>query len=77
VIFILLLCAKSFIINENISNEIEISDFKLISRAIFVLIVLSLIRQGNYMLNGLPLIFLMYYFNFKSYKDYLLKNSQD
>ena len=61
----------------NISNEIEISDFKLISRAIFVLIVLSLIRQGNYMLNGLPLIFLMYYFNFKSYKDYLLKNSQD
>lgn len=77
VIFILLLCAKSFIINDNISNEIEISDFKLISRAIFVLIVLSLIRQGNYMLNGLPLIFLMYYFNFKSYKDYLLKNSQD
>ncbi len=77
VIFILLLCAKSFIINDNISNEIEISDFTLISRAIFVLIVLSLIRQGNYMLNGLPLIFLMYYFNFKSYKDYLLKNSQD
>tara|TARA_B100001287_G_scaffold237831_1_gene210985 strand:+ start:11810 stop:13087 length:1278 start_codon:yes stop_codon:yes gene_type:complete len=76
VIFVLLLCAKSFIINNNISNETEISDFKLISQAIFVLIILSLIRQGNYMLNGLPLMFLIYYFNFKGYKEYLLKNSQ-
>tara|TARA_Y100000385_G_scaffold225091_1_gene235455 strand:- start:1764 stop:3041 length:1278 start_codon:yes stop_codon:yes gene_type:complete len=77
VLFILLLCFKSFIINDNISNDIEISDFKIISHAIFVLIVLSLVRQGNYMLNGLPLMFLIYYFNFKEYKEYLLKISQD
>jgi hypothetical protein len=77
VIFILLICVKSFIINDNISNDIEISDYKLISHAIFVLIILSLIRQGNYMLNGLPLMFLMYYFNYKSYKEYLSNNSLD
>lgn len=45
------------------------------SQALFILIFLSLIRQGNYMLNGLPLIFLLYYYNFAAYQKSRLEIS--
>lgn len=40
----------------------------LISNALLVLIILNLIRQGNYFLNGFPLFMWMYYYNRLSYK---------
>lgn len=68
--FIFLLLAKGFIYKVNNDNK-DLFYNHLISQAIFILLVLVLIRQGNYMLNGLPLLFLMYFFNFTQYKEKL------
>jgi len=39
----------------------------LISNALLVLIILHLVRQGNYFYNGFPFFVLLYYFNWKAY----------
>ena len=70
--FILLLLVKGFIYKVNYDNN-DLFYHHLISQAIFILLVLVLIRQGNYMLNGLPLLFLMYFFNFIQYKEKINK----
>ena len=70
--FILLLLVKGFIYKGHDNKDLFYHH--LISQSIFVLLVLVLIRQGNYMLNGLPLLFLMYFFNFRQYNDKLNKN---
>jgi hypothetical protein len=72
VFFILFFTFKCFIIRVDDDNE---NENLIISQALFILILLSLIRQGNYMLNGLPLIFLLYYYNFIDYKKALNKPS--
>ena len=61
VILIILFCVRNLIIEKEKNEKFEIK--YVISNAIFILIVLSLLRQGNYMLNGLPLMFLMYFYN--------------
>ena len=48
-----------------------------VSQSIFVLLILVLIRQGNYMLNGLPLLFLLYYYNGVQYKNELSNLNTD
>ena len=50
-------------------TEDEFVQYKIISQAIFVLILLNLMRQGNYFLNGFPLFILMYYYNWKQYRE--------
>ena len=70
--FILLVIVRGFIYRIDSSSQ-EQNIRKQISQAFFVLIVLVLIRQGNYMLNGLPLIFLLYYYNSVQYKDLISK----
>ena len=72
VIFLIFISFKCFIwkINNN-----ELIKHKIISQGIFVLIILTLIRQGNYMLNGLPFLFLIYYYNYISYNHNLILNS--
>lgn len=62
-LFVLFLIFKCFIK----STKPELAVHKIISQSLFILLVLSLVRQGNYMLNGLPIIFLLYYFNFVEY----------
>jgi hypothetical protein len=57
---------KAFIFKSKYENE-ELEINLLISQSVFILLVLVLIRQGNYMLNGLPLMFLIYYYNYKEY----------
>ena len=52
---------------DNISEDF-ISN-KIISQALFVFITLVLIRQGNYMLNGLPFMFLIYHYNRIGYNE--------
>jgi hypothetical protein len=51
-------------------KNIDDSDhrFEIISHSLLIIIILSLLRQGNYMLNGLPLVFLLYYYNGRTYK---------
>ena len=70
ILFILYLILNGFIYNLKIYND-DMMYHKIISQALFVLIILVLIRQGNYMLNGLPLLFLMYFFNFTQYQEKL------
>lgn len=65
--FVLLVIAKGFIYKVDIQKE-HLLKHKIISQSLFVLLVLVLIRQGNYMLNGLPLLFLLYYYNGVHYK---------
>jgi hypothetical protein len=45
----------------------------IISCSIFVMIVLNLLRQGHYFLNGFPLFVWLYYFN---YRDAVQKLSE-
>lgn len=66
VVFIIIFILKGFVYKPN--NETQIINL-IISQSIFVLIILSFIRQGNYMLNGLPFLFLLYYYNFQTYKE--------
>ncbi len=42
--------------------------FRLISQSILIMILLYLLRQGNYFLNALPLFVMMYYFNWRQFK---------
>ena len=65
--FILLILVRGFIYKVNSQNE-DMLRHKIISQSLFVLLVLVLIRQGNYMLNGLPLLFLLYHYNGAQYK---------
>ena len=65
--FIFLVVARGFIYKIDIQKD-HMLKHKIISQSLFVLLLLVLIRQGNYMLNGLPLIFLLYYYNGVHYK---------
>ncbi len=68
--FIIIILVNGLIIkSENFTYDFF--EHKMVSQALFILIVLVLIRQGNYMLNGLPLVFLLYYFNGKQYREKL------
>ncbi|MBI3511428.1 MAG: O-antigen ligase family protein [Bacteroidetes bacterium] len=53
----------------------DVDDLWIISNAVLVLIMLYLIRQGNYFLNGLPLFFWIYYFCGKQRKNKSVENS--
>ena len=66
-LFILIITSKGFIYKPVIDSDLL--NHKVISHAIFIFILLVLIRQGNYMLNGLPLMFLLYHFNKISYNE--------
>ena len=74
VFFVLAFIFKGFIYKTNYEDERLILN-QAISQSIFVLLILVLIRQGNYMLNGLPLIFLLYHFNRKEF-DQLVSTSE-
>ena len=67
-IFIFFLIYQGFVFKDKYLNEDSFYNHN-ISQALFILIILVLIRQGNYMLNGLPFIFLIYHFNKISYDE--------
>ena len=70
--FVFILIFKGFIYKVKYDDE-DLRLNSIISQALFILLILVLIRQGNYMLNGLPLMFLIYYYNFKQYEEKILK----
>lgn len=49
----------------------------LISNAILVLIILNLLRQGNYILLGFPFFVLLYYYNYIDFKNQKTKETTD
>ena len=65
--FVLLVIARGFIYKVDIQKE-HLLKHKIISQSLFVLLVLVLFRQGRNVLNGLPLLFLLYYYNGVQYK---------
>ena len=65
--FIFIIIFNGFIYKSN--SQLETDYHMIISHAIFIFMVLVLIRQGNYMLNGLPFMFLIYHFNKISYNE--------
>lgn len=69
-LFILFLIYKCFVYQAAPKYEL----YNVISQSLFILLFLSLVRQGNYMLNGLPFIFLIYLYNYLDYQEQLLKN---
>ena len=73
--FVIIIIIKGFV--NKPSFNLEIDRHKIISHAIFVFIVLVLIRQGNYMLNGLPLMFLLYHYNRVSYNEKINSLSEE
>lgn len=65
VFLILLVLFRGFIPKKDEIEELHVH--RLISQGIFVMILLYLLRQGNYFLNGFFLFCLIYYFNWKQY----------
>ena len=62
--FILLILFRSFV---HKNQNSELNEYRIVSQGLFILIFVTLLRQGNYMLNGFPLIMLMYYYTKKEY----------
>ena len=58
-LFFLIFILFSGIFIMNTLNNLEY----IVSVSLLLIIILSLIRQGNYFLNGLPLIFILFYYN--------------
>lgn len=65
IFLIIVLMIRGFIY---LRTEDEFIEYKIISQAVLILILLNLLRQGNYFLNGFPLFILIYYYNWKQYK---------
>lgn len=75
--FVLLILFRSFV-QKNLNSELN--EYRIVSQGLFILIFVTLLRQGNYMLNGFPLIMLMYYYTKKEYvkrKNELLQLEND
>ena len=69
-IFIFIIIHNGFIYKTHIQHDTGYH--MIISHSIFVFILLVLIRQGNYMLNGLPFMFLMYHYNKIGYDEKII-----
>ncbi len=63
-IFIIVVILKCFVGNDGIDNK-----YWIISGAILVLILLYLLRQGNYFINGFPFFVWLYYYNKIAYLE--------
>jgi hypothetical protein len=51
--------------------------YRIISQSILIMILLYLLRQGNYYLNALPLFVMMYYFNWRQFTIRKRKDEQE
>ncbi len=75
VIFVFMFLVK-FYVSKNIGGN-EDEDYWLISNALLILIVIQLLRQGNYTFSGFMLYGWMYYFNRVNYMEYLRDKSDE
>jgi len=51
----------------------DLLKYRILSQALLIMILLNLLRQGNYFLNGFPFFVILYYYNWKEYKREKLK----
>jgi hypothetical protein len=65
--FFVILLIRGFIGRSAVGDE---RPFRLISQGILIMILLYLLRQGNYFLNALPMFVMIYYFNWKQFKAF-------
>jgi hypothetical protein len=65
--FFVILLIRGFIGRSAVGEE---RPFRLISQGILIMILLYLLRQGNYFLNALPMFVMIYYFNWKQFKAF-------
>jgi len=66
-VFFMIVLFRGFIGRSAVGEE---RPFRLISQGILIMILLYLLRQGNYFLNALPMFVMMYYFNWKQFKAF-------
>jgi hypothetical protein len=57
-------------------NEDYDSYHWLVSNAILLMLLLNLLRQGHYFLNGFPFFVMLYCYNYSSYQAYLAETDQ-
>lgn len=58
--FIFLVLIRGFVGRQ---QRDELIDYRIVGQATFVIIILYLLRQGNYLINGFPLFVIIYYYN--------------
>jgi hypothetical protein len=64
-------------VSKNQDTEEESSDHWVVSNALLVMILLNLFRQGHYFLNGFPFFVMLYWYNYKSYRQYIETGESD
>lgn len=64
----LIIIIKCYVKRDRNNNT---SYYWLISNGILIMILLNLLRQGNYYLYGFPFFFMLYYFNAVAHKEFL------
>lgn len=65
IVFIFIFIFKFYVVRNKKHSE---SQHWIIGSALLVIIILYLLRQGNYFINGFPLFMWMYYYNYTDYK---------
>jgi hypothetical protein len=77
-VFLMFFVIFKFYVNRpRINNDLE-NPYWLISNAILVMIVIKLVRQGHYFLNGFPFFIMLYYYSWllNKKRNYELENSE-
>lgn len=73
IVFIIFFIFK-FYVSKNLAEE-EDNDYWLISNALLVLMLIQLLRQGNYTFSGFFLYGWMYYYNSINYRNYITEKN--
>jgi hypothetical protein len=66
ILFILIFIFKFYVIRSRIHPE---SNHWIIGSAVLVIIILYLLRQGNYFINGFPIFMWIYYYNYVDFQN--------
>jgi hypothetical protein len=69
--FILYFIFRFYIRRDPLKSDEENKNYWIISNAVLVLIIVQLLRQGNYFINGFPFFMWMYYYTYKVNKTRL------
>jgi len=66
IIFILVFISKFYVVRSRKHPE---SQHWIIGSAVLVIIILYLLRQGNYFINGFPIFMWIYYYNYVDFHN--------
>jgi hypothetical protein len=74
IIFILGFIFKFYVVRSKIHPE---SQHWMIGSAVLVIIILYLLRQGNYFINGFPIFMWIYYYNYVDFQNKYVKKTNE